>query len=195
MDYVIEQLSDGDGPIVDLASGRCYLVEKMLQSLKRSVVATDFSPGILRKSRRKLKHFDLDDRVSMLSFDARRTPFKDGVVGTLTTNLGLPNIEEPGNLLKELRRISAGNLFAISHFFPEDDEANRKVIRDAGLDMLLYCQAALEQFTVSGWNVEVKNACVGEACPTPASVVLEGARPDGLPVEDTMLEWCVLSGS
>ena len=195
MDYVIEQLSVGDGPIVDLASGRCYLVEKMLHNLKRPVVATDFSPGILRKSRRKLKHFGLDGRVSMISFDARRTPFKDGSVDTLTTNLGLPNIEDPGKLLKELRRITRGNLLAISHFFPEDDEANARVIRDAGLEMLLHRRTALEQFDDSGWDVEVKNACVGDARPTPPSVVFDGTRPDGLPVEETTLEWCVLFGS
>jgi len=28
-DYVIERLSESNGPIVDLASGRCYLVEEM----------------------------------------------------------------------------------------------------------------------------------------------------------------------
>lgn len=195
MDYVIERLSGVDGPIVDLASGRCYLVEKMARRLKRPVVATDFSPRVLRRDRRWLESFDLYDHVSLLAFDARRTPFKDGAVKTLTTNLGLPNIEEPGSLLRELRRIVAGKFLAVSHFFPEEDEINAKVIREVKLDTLLYRRTALEQFTEAGWEVEVKNVCVGGARPTPPSVVLEGARIDGLPMADTNLEWCVMLGT
>jgi len=192
LNYVVEWLSGTDGPIVDLASGRCYLVEKVVSKLKRPVIATDFSPGVLRRDRRWLESFGLYDHVSLLAFDARRTPFKDGAVETLTTNLGLPNIEEPGSLLKELRRIVAGKFLAISHFFPEEDESNAEVIREAKLETLLYQRSALEQFAEVGWDVEVKNVCVGVARPTPPGVVLEGARIDGLPVADTNLEWCVL---
>ena len=195
LDYVVEWLSTTDGPIVDLASGRCYLVEKLVRRLNRPVVATDFNPGVLRRDRRWLETFGLYDHVSLLAFDARRTPFKDGAVETLTTNLGLPNIEEPGSLLRELRRIVTGEFLAISHFFLEEDEANAKVIREAGLETLLYRRTALEHYAGAGWEVEVKNACVGEARPTPPGVVLEGARLDRLPVTDTNLEWCVLLGT
>jgi uncharacterized protein YbaR (Trm112 family) len=192
LDYVVEWLSETDGLIVDLASGRCYLVEKVVSKLNRTVVATDFSPSVLRRDRRWLESFGLYDHVSLLAFDARRTPFKDGAVETLTTNLGFPNIEKPGSLLRELRRIVAGKFLAVSHFFPEEDEVNAKVIREAKLETLLYKRRALEQFTEASWKAEVKNICVGGARPTPPGVVLEGARIDDLPVADTNLEWCVL---
>lgn len=192
LEYVIEWLSTTEGPIVDLASGRCYLVEKLVRRLERPIVATDFSPRVLRRDRQRLECFGLYGRVSLLAFDARRTPFKDNAVKILTTNLGLPNIEQPGSLLKELRRIVAGTFLAITHFFPEDDEANARTIRSAGLEALLYRHTALEHFATAGWEVEVKNTCVGEARPTPVSAVLEGAGIDGLPVTDTTLEWCVL---
>ncbi len=195
LDYVIEWLSRTDGPIVDLASGRCYLAEKIVRKLKRPVIATDFSPGVLRRDRRWLESFSLYDQVSLLAFDARQTPFKDGAVENLTTNLGLPNIEEPSSLLRELRRIVNGVFLAISHFFPEEDAANAKVIREAGLETMLYRRTALENYAGAGWKVEVKNACVGEARPTLPGVVLEGARIDGLPAADTSLEWCVLLGT
>ena len=194
LDYVIEWLSRTDGPIIDLASGRCYLAKKIVRKLKRPVVATDFSPGVLRRDRRWLESFGLYDHVSLLAFDARRTPFKDGAVENLTTNLGLPNIEEPGSLLRELRRIVNGVFLAISHFFPEEDAGNAKVIREAGLEGVLYRRTAMENYVGAGWKVEVKNACMGEARPTPPGVVLEGARIDGLPAADTNQEWCVLLG-
>jgi uncharacterized protein YbaR (Trm112 family) len=195
MEYMIEYLSTTKEPIIDLASGRCYLVEELARRLKCPIVATDFSPRVLRRDRRRLESFGLYDHVSLLAFDARQTPFKDGAVVTLTTNLGLPNIEEPGGLLRELRRIVAGTFLAISHFFPEEDEANAKAIHDAGLETLLYRRTALEQFAEAGWNVEMRNTCVGEAHPTPPGVVLDGARIDGLPVASTDLEWCVLLGT
>ncbi len=194
LDYVIEHLSTTRGPIVDLASGRGYLVERIIRRLQRPVVATDFSPGVLRRNRQWLQHLGLYEQVSLLAFDARLTPFKDGAVDTLTTNLGLPNIEEPGNLLKELRRIVGGMFLSVSHFYPEDDKANAKVIRKAGLASLLYRRSALEQFATAGWAVEVKNLCEGQASPTPPSIILDGATIDGLPVADTHLAWCVLLG-
>lgn len=89
----------------------------------------------------------------------------------------------------------AGEFLAISHFFPEEDEANAKAIREAGLEMMLYRRTALEHFAGAGWEAEMKNACVGEARPTPPGVMLEGARIDRLPVTDTNLEWCVLVGT
>jgi len=195
VDYVVEWLSMTEGPIVDLASGRCYLVEALTQRLMRPVVATDFSPGVLRRDRLRLMSFGLYDHVSLLAFDARRTPFRDGSVANLTTNLGLPNIQEPGDLLRELRRITAGTFLAISHFYPENDEANARAIHAAGLEALLYRHTTLSQYADAGWRVEVKNSCAGEARPTPPGVVLADARVDNLPAAATRLEWCVLLGT
>jgi uncharacterized protein YbaR (Trm112 family) len=195
IEYVIDQLNNTSDPIIDIASGRGYLIEKMARRLSCPMVATDFSVDILRRDRHWLERADLYDQISLLAFDARRTPFKNNIISNMTTNLGLPNIEQPGSLLKELHRIVSGNLWAITHFFPEKDELNGKVIRDSGLEQLLYHQTALRQFTQAGWNVVAKNTCKGLAKPTPEGEVLEGARIDGLPVSDTVLEWCVLEGT
>ena len=195
IDAVVNALQTTEGPVVDLASGRCGLVAELVRKLQCPIVATDFSPGVLRRNRKWLESFGLYDSVSLLAFDARRTPFKDGAVGTLTTNLGLPNIEEPGTLLEELYRIVDGTFLAISHFFPEDDETNGSIIREAGLDKLLYKRTALDQFTAADWDVELLNTCTAEVRPTPPSIILEGARMDGLPIADTTIEWCILSAT
>ena len=191
VNYVLGLLSASDGPIVDLASGQGHLVERLAHRLERPIIATDFSPRVLRRDRRWLEFFGLYDRVSLLAFDARCTPFKNGAVKTLTTYLGLPNIEQPGDLLQELRRIVAGTFLAISHFFPEEDEANAAIIRQAGLSALLFRRSALEHFAVAGWQVDVANVHQAKARPTPRGVLLEGADIDALPVAETMLEWCV----
>lgn len=189
---LIGRLAGLEQPVVDLASGRGRLVEEMLRRLEIPVVATDFSPRVLRRARGRLRWLGSYDRVSLLSLDARRTPFGDGAVRTLTSYLGLPNIEEPGTLLRELRRIVSGTLIAVMHFFPEDDEANRAPIVRAGLQTMLYRAPALAAFADGGFDVEVAAECMCAARPTPTSSVLEGAGIDALPVQETSLQWCVL---
>lgn len=192
VNYVIDELSQGKEPVIDLASGRCSLVEQLAAKLDRPLVATDFSPRILLQDRKRLEFNGLYDHVSLLAFDARRTPFKDKAIETLTTNLGLPNIEEPGNLLKELRRIVKGTFLSISHFFPDNDEINGKEIHKLNLETFMFRQSALESFAINQWNVETRNVYTGKAAPTPPSLIIEGLRNDGLPVSETELEWCTL---
>jgi hypothetical protein len=192
LDAVVERLHGSDGPVVDLASGRGALVERMVDALNRPIIATDFSPRILRRNRRWLEHWGRYDRVSLLAFDARRTPFRNGAITTLTTNLGLPNVEAPTRLLDELRRIVSGTLLAVSHFYPEDDAANGEAIHTAKLDTMLYRQAALDAFAAAGWRATLEHRCLGRAQPTPVGAVIEGAGIDGLPVAATTLEWDLL---
>jgi uncharacterized protein YbaR (Trm112 family) len=192
VEYTLERVESREGPIVDLASGRGYLVEQIAGRLKKPVVATDFSLNVLRRNRAYFEFLGLYEHVSLLAFDARKTPFREDSIKTLTTNVGLPNIEDLGDLLHELARISSGTLFAISHFFLPDDEANRTVIQEAGLEPMLFKQSALDRFEEAAWDVEIDSTCVSEALPTPASEIFEGTRADGLPVVPTEVEWCVL---
>ena len=192
IDYILTKLSENKAPVLDIASGRGYLIEKMVRQLNCPVIGSDFSVKVLQRNLRYLKSAGLYNQVSLLAFDARRTPFKNGIIGHLTTNLGLPNIEHPGSLLEELHRIVSGDFLAITHFFPEEDEINAKVIYEAGLDQLLYRKTAMKQFSDAGWNVNIRNICKGIAQPTPEGKIFKGTRIDGLPVTETILEWCVV---
>ena len=192
INYLIAQLSIFGGPIIDLASGRGDLAELLVRKLKQPIVFTDFSPQILRRNRRWLEFFGLYERVSLLAFDARLSPFKDGMIKMMTTNLGLINIEEPENLLIELRRVVSGKFFAISHFYQVDDEINAEAIKKVGLDQFLFRKPALNSFCRAGWQVKIENMMIGKACPTPKGEVIEGAGIDTFPVTETKLEWGVL---
>jgi uncharacterized protein YbaR (Trm112 family) len=193
INYLIAQLSIFDGPIIDLASGRGDLAELLIRKLKQPIVFSDFSPQILRRNRRWLEFFGLYERVSLLAFDARRSPFKDGTIKVMTTNLGLSNIEEPENLLIELKRIISGKFFAISHFYQVDDEVNAEAIKKVGLDQFLFRKPALNSLCRAGWQVKIENMMIGKACPTPKGEVIEGAGIDAFPVTETKLEWGLLA--
>lgn len=190
--YVVERLAGQARPVVDLASGRGALVEAMARQLTLPIIASDFSPRVLRRDRRWLEHAGLYDRVSLLAFDARRTPFKDGAVAVMTSNLGLPNVEQPEMLLTELRRVVAGTLLAVSHFIPVGDAANLAAAREAGYATMAVRAEALAACAAAGWQAEVANQCVGRALPTPRGVVMADMGIDGFPVAETALEWGVL---
>ena len=195
VEYVLARLGGVEGPVVDLASGRVYLAEELAGELGRHVVLTDFSPRVLRRNRGYFGAAGLYGRVSLLACDARRLPFRDGAVTTMTTNLGLPHIREPGELLSELRRVLSGTFLAICHFFPPEDAENGEVIREFGLETFLYRDAALEAFSRAGFRVEVENVCRGRALPTPKGRLIPDAGIDALPVAPTELTWCTLVAS
>jgi uncharacterized protein YbaR (Trm112 family) len=192
IDHVVARTQDAPGPIVDLASGRGTLVEALAKRGSVIVVGSDFSPTVLRRDLRWLRRLGLDERVSLLAFDARRTPFRDGSIRTMTTFVGLGNIEDPGNVLRELRRVVDGAFFAVSAFYDETDEPNIAAARELGLSPLLCLGPTRERFEEAGWRVEVTNDCRSRAEPTPIGVTVEGASIDSLPVQPTTLQWCVL---
>jgi uncharacterized protein YbaR (Trm112 family) len=190
--FVVDQLRQATDPVIDLASGRGTLAFELARELDVPVVMTDFSPGVLRHDRERLRTEGLEDRVSLLALDARRTPFRAGAVRHLTTYLGLPNIGEAATVLRELRRIVSGRLLAVSHFYPPEDEAHAKAIADLGLGSTLYEKPTLDEFADTGWYAILDNRMVGAAAPTPASEVIDGLHIDGLPIVETKLTWGVL---
>jgi hypothetical protein len=110
----------------------------------------------------------------------------------MTSNLGLANVEQPGSLADELRRILSGTFLSISCFYPEDEDANARAIHATGADTLLFRRPALAYLERAGLRAAVENVRTGVARPTDRSA-LTGAPIDLLPVVETVLEWCVLA--
>ncbi|MGC8874218.1 MAG: methyltransferase domain-containing protein, partial [Chloroflexia bacterium] len=133
LDYVLQELRSGSGCVVDLASGRGDLVERILAEVGRPVVATDFSLRVLRRNRRRFEALGMYRGISLLCCDARRTPFRTGALATVTSNLGLANIEHPAGLLAEIQRVLCGEFLAVSVFYPEDDSVHVPLLEQYGL--------------------------------------------------------------
>ncbi|HEX9029876.1 MAG TPA: hypothetical protein VF823_11930, partial [Anaerolineales bacterium] len=89
----------------------------------------------------------------------------------------------------------SGEFLAISPFYPETDEVNRRAIQQLGMESILFQANTQKQFALSGWKLSVVNMCRGQAQPTPKSQVLQGAGIDSLPVAATELEWVTLRAS
>jgi hypothetical protein len=66
------------------------------------------------------------------------------------------------------------------------------VLESFGLDQLLFERTARATFAKAGWTLNVENRCTALAHPTPKGEVIAGGAIDGLPIEATTLDWCVL---
>jgi hypothetical protein len=187
LDRVVELVRDGEGTIADVATGRGTLLERLLAVTERPLVATDISPTVLERVRRRIG----GEGVEYVVADARALPFDDGAVPTFVSHVGLANVPDAPPLLRELRR--AGRELVVTHvFYPESDEENRRAALELGLAELLFRDSASRAFAAAGWNLQVESEHEVAAGPTPASALIEGVRIDALPAARTRISYCVL---
>lgn len=192
IDFVKQEVTRSASPVVDLASGMGTLLTVLLPGARQHFVATDVSPQVLIRDQAVLGPLARAEGLSYLAFDSRHTPFADRSIPTMVTYVGLANIRDPGDLMKELRRVVSGNLLAITLFYPEEPGPNADTIRQFKLDALMYRDSALRQFREAGFKVRVENPQSVLARPTPKGEILTGAGMDALPVVDSQVEWCTL---
>lgn len=191
MDFVIKNLQ-GEEPIIDIATGKGYLVEKILTETKNYVVVTDFSPTILMRNKEYYKAKGLYQRLSLIAFDARKTPFRDNSIVNLTSNMGLQNIDQPGDVVKELCRITKDKFMAVMFFIDKEDKKHMDLFKEWGNTAYATKENAIETFKNAGWQIEICNSFLANIKATPESEIIEGAGIDGFPIEDTEVEFCVI---
>ena len=194
MDFIVKEIED-DKPIIDIASGKGYLVEKLLEETKSFIVATDFSPTILARNKEYFKFKGFYDRLSLISFDARKTPFKDNSIITLTSNMGIQNIEQPGEVISEMNRITKRDFMSVMQFIDEDDKIHMDLFNKFGSVAYATRDKASETFKRTGWNVKVCNSYIANIKPTPEGEILKGAGVDRFPIVNTKIEYCVIQAS
>ena len=192
LDAVANQALQSGLPVVDIASGRGYFVKWLVKRGLPDLVATDISLPVLRLSRKRFQENYPHAPLSFIAMDARQTPFRDRSIPMLTTNLGLANIQHPGALLAELRRVCSGSLMAIHHFYPADDEGHAKAFSELKIDTLLNEELLLAEFQQNHWQAELLNECYSNALPTPKSVLLDGATIDTFPLHPVKLKWVTI---
>lgn len=193
MDYIVNHIQD-DEFVVDIASGKGYLVEKILRNTDNLMVATDFSPTVLLRNKAYYQHLGLYDNLSLVAFDARRTPFKDGSVPLLTTNVGLSNIENAGNTISELDRISKNRFMFYLEFIDENDQDHMALLEKYGMSDLNRKSYCLNHFKGSSFSVDIAYSKTILKEPTPEGEILEGVGIDGIPIHTVEFECCVLEG-
>jgi uncharacterized protein YbaR (Trm112 family) len=181
LDRIARLVASEEGLIVDVASGRGMLLER-LQDQGVRPVATDISPRVLRAARAR--------GLAAVACDAERLPFADGSVATATTFLGLGNVRRPAAVLGEVRRVAARLL--AGHVVYEHGTANDAAVAELGLTRVAFRDALLEALAAAGWDARVVFECPARAEPTPTGVLLAGAGIDALPVAPVQAAWLVI---
>jgi len=181
--------------IVDIASGQCSLVKYILENTDLKVVATDFSMKVIESTYECLRKEGYDERVMFIALDARKTPFRTDSISLMTSYLGLQNIDKPGNVLSELRRISSKVFYSISSFCSKDDEANRASLRKSGTEFMRLEESHKQKFIENNWHVEILNSIFAMSRPTPMGKIIEGVGIDGFPVAEGYFKHCIVKAS
>lgn len=194
MDYIVNQMN-ADEPIIDIASGKGYLIEKLLRETENDVVATDFSPTILLRNKAYYQSKGLYEKLSLIAFDARKTPFRTQSIVNMTSNMGIQNIEQPGAVVDELSRISKNRFMSVMIFIDESDKTHLEMFSKMGGDTYATRKSALKVFNKANWDVEVINSFTANIKPTPVGEIIKDAGIDGFPVKDTRVEFCIIDAS
>lgn len=95
------------GLALDVATGTGDLALALLgETQVRRVVGLDFSDGMLRVGREKLRRRDPAGRVSLVVSDALRLPFPDKTFACVTSAFLLRNLADLAQGLAEMRRVT-----------------------------------------------------------------------------------------
>lgn len=204
IDALADRLRDGDGAILDVASGRGTLVQAHLRRGRRIIVATDVSPWILRRLREKALAVGLPaERLCLVACDARRLPFATDAFADLTTFEGLANIAAQAAddrrapraaarvLLEEWRRV-AFRMHTVQSQYPAWDLFHRAVLARVGISPLVLPGPFRRLLRESGWRVTAESGRSVVRRPTPRSRLVPGLAIDMLPVVPTRLRLEVL---
>jgi demethylmenaquinone methyltransferase/2-methoxy-6-polyprenyl-1,4-benzoquinol methylase len=100
--------------VLDLAAGTCTS-SIALARRGASVVACDFSEGMLRRGQARLG--PAGPQVALVGGDAVRLPFADGVFDKVTISFGLRNVQDvPAALAEMLRVAKPGGQLVVCEF-------------------------------------------------------------------------------
>ena len=94
------------GIVLDLGTGTAELaMEICIHHPWVRVAGLDFSPRMLAIGQRKVRAKGLWRRIDLNLGDARRLPLKAGSIDGATMAFGIRNIQEQGDVLKEIWRV------------------------------------------------------------------------------------------
>jgi demethylmenaquinone methyltransferase/2-methoxy-6-polyprenyl-1,4-benzoquinol methylase len=97
---------DGARRVLDVCSGTGDLALEIRRRCGARVVATDFSPAMLRIGARKAARKKLGDTVRFQAGDTLRLPFRDGAFDACAAAFGLRNLFDPARGLAEMARVT-----------------------------------------------------------------------------------------
>ena len=91
-------------------------ISLMLSAEGINVTGLDFSPAMLTVAKEK----DKENKVNWIQGNAMELPFEDGSFDACTISFGLRNTPDFEQVLREMKRVSRGNIYILDSFIPEN---------------------------------------------------------------------------
>lgn len=102
-----QTIASPDGPALDLATGTADLALELRElHPHRDIIAADFSLGMLREARGKVRDVGAAERVRLVAADALGLPFADRTFACVTSAFLLRNLADLRQGLAEMRRVT-----------------------------------------------------------------------------------------
>jgi len=124
--YLIEKAQVGQGGnVLDICTGTGSVAIEFPKVVgkKGKVVGVDFSHGMLKKAKDKVKKLGLNN-LYLIEANARELPFKDGLFGAITISHAFYELkgEEQGKAISEIARVAmgGGKFFIMEHEVPKN---------------------------------------------------------------------------
>jgi len=167
--------------ILEIACGRGGFFKEFIRSRRGNgvYVATDFSPTVLHNNLKRLRANKLEEKVTLLAFDAKAMPFRDSSVPAMVSNLGLPNIRNDGKAIQETFRVLVPHGIFITNFmFTTEQTENYAKAKELGLAQFYVRNGVDEIFRKVGFEFSLEELHRGSVRPTPGGIDLFPRVPD-----------------
>jgi uncharacterized protein YbaR (Trm112 family) len=177
--YEVEK--DNPPIILEIACGRGGFFKEFVRSRRGNgvYVATDFSPTVLHSNLKWLRANKLEEKVTLLAFDAKVAPFRDSSVPAMVSNLGLPNIRNNGKAVQEAFRVLVPRGIFITNFmFTTEQTENYVKSKELGLAQFYVRSGVDEIFRKAGFEFSLEELHRGAVRPTPGGIDLFPTVPD-----------------
>lgn len=123
LDRLVELVNPQPGDLgLDIATGTGFTACAVAPRIRR-VIASDFSPSMLRETRVLAAHRGLGNVITQYA-DAESLPFLDNVFDLVTCRTAPHHFSDPAAFLREVRRVlKPGGRLVVSDTCSPDDEA------------------------------------------------------------------------
>lgn len=161
--FIRDAARQEDGFILDVASGRGMLLNRLVPAVKEGVhvIANDLSFDVLKYDRLKLKEICPERKVSFIACDATNLPLADASAERVVSFFGICNmmgLAEEG--IKEAARVTGWKLMNAFVLIKEDSEGFRDVqtfCRENGME-------GAERMFLPGDLGALHSECFEEVC-------------------------------
>jgi len=177
IEHVLALLSEGSGPILDVATGMGTLFRPLAARLAalpcvaapRHGLASDVDESVLRGTQRKLRQEGGATAASFLVSDARHLALRDGVMETVVSFFGFCNVPNGSTVLREAARVlRRGGLLVFSTLLLQEDSPGFRLAAEKGYGELMSAhrvEAALEGAGLQLWQQKVFVSGRWPGCP------------------------------